>query len=270
MQTSSSEKFKVPSASADTKKDLPSDGQGNSDSFRMSPMGLFVPVFLQFFAWMPTTLLFKFFVRFHVDGRKHLRQFEKVLSKEKNTSKGVIFVANHASELDPIVVRAALPLFMRRAPLFYVARGGNYYNTIKSWRAFLYGGAFFRMWGAYPAYSGLKSYEKSLKHHIKLLKKGKRLLIFPEGKMTRDGELGEAHGGVAYLAHTLGLHVIPVSIKGAYDLSARDFLKRRGQIHVRFGKPLSPEEIFTKSQLERELTHEEYREASWFVLSQTR
>ena len=150
------------------------------------------PLILQATLWPFTRVILKLFVNFKVEG---IHNIEEVRG-------AIIFASNHVSELDPVLVRAALPCFSRFAPLFYVSRE-NYLDSIEGIRKHLYGGVFFKAWGAYPVEAGKKDYAKSLKNHVNLLKDGCSVCIFPEGRMSEDGNLGEVQVEV-YSEKTFG------------------------------------------------------------------
>ena len=56
---------------------------------------------------------------------------------------------------------------------------------------YAYGGLVFKIFGAYPATVGIKDYEKMLMHHINILCRGHSVCIFPEGGLSKNGELGQ-------------------------------------------------------------------------------
>ncbi len=195
------------------------------------------PLILQKTIWHTTRAVLFLFCRFHVYGLENLEISNKI-RPYLIAKKGVIFAANHSSELDAIVVPAALPFFSPLLPIFYVSRPRAFYKT-SGWRQVLYGGFFFKMWGAHSAISGSRNYEQSLAAHIKILEKVGSVLIFPEGRKTRDGNIvSEAHGGVAYLARRTGCPVIPVRIFGDFNMTLGDFFLRRRHIVVVFGLPI--------------------------------
>jgi 1-acyl-sn-glycerol-3-phosphate acyltransferase len=73
-----------------------------------------------------------------------------------------------------------------------------------------------------------------------LLDKGWSLLIFPEGKRSRTGELMPFHGGPAILALGQHIPVLPIYIKGASDiLPPGSPISRPAPVLVRIGKPNS-------------------------------
>lgn len=192
-----------------------------------------VPRVLQTIAWGPTRVLLAVFARFEVRGAEHL-----------DGVTNAIFAVNHASELDPIVLTAALSPFSRFAPMFYVAAPlDNFTSNEFGWRRHIYGPLFFWSWGAYPVPRGMRDYARSLEDHTRLLQRGASLCMFPEGRRTPDGQLQSAHGGIAYLAHATGVTVVPVYIAGTYRLGIKSFLRRQHTITVTFGKPLTAAEV---------------------------
>lgn len=191
------------------------------------------PWILQTLIWVPTRLVFKFFTGFQIEGAENIAGLKG----------GVIFALNHTSELDPIILPASFPFFSRLSPMMYISRERKFYKR-SGWRQILYGGTFFKLWGAYPARTGLYNYEDSLKAHIKILKAGLSLCVFPEGFKTRTGFIGEGKGGVAYLAFRSGAPVVPVGINGAFQSYFRDFILRKKKIRVSFGRPIYPAELF--------------------------
>lgn len=185
------------------------------------------PLILQNSIWIPTRIVLRFFGHLEIYGLKNL----------KDVKGPVIFAANHSSELDPILIPASLPFFSKFSPIFYVSREKSFYERTLTKRIF-YGGTFFKLWGAYPAKVGLKNYKLSLDEHSKILKEGGSVLIFPEGRKTRDGVIQEAKGGVAYLAKNTGAPIVPVAISGVFRTSYKNFYSRKISITVTYGEPI--------------------------------
>ncbi len=194
----------------------------------------FIPIFLQAFIYLFTFCLFKIFAGFEVRGLANLTQLK---------TRNAIFALNHASEWDGILLRVALPFFsMRWSPMHYVAMTRDYYND-SGWRKILYGGLLFRLLAAYPKYPGHKNYEVSLQNHLSILRRGGNLCIFPEGIRTKDGTLGEAHGGVAFLTRETNIPVVPVAVEGLVRLTARSLLLGERKVIITLGTPLAPQAI---------------------------
>lgn len=197
------------------------------------------PLILQTAIWPATRVILRFFLHLKIIGLENLNSL-------KNKNRGIIFACNHTSELDVIMIPASLPFLSPFMPLFYVSRPTAFYKK-SGWRKIFYGGLIFKLWGAYPAHSGFKDYEKSLAEHIPILNAGKSLIIFPEGKRSSDGTIGEARGGVAFLSKTLNLPVVPVRIGGIRQTFLSDFFLQKRRAVVNFGRPIYPADLHQES-----------------------
>ncbi len=156
----------------------------------------------------------------------------------------VIFAANHPSEIDAIILPLALPLWSRFMPLFYVVREPKYYqDPYFKWRRFLYLGWVFKLLGAFPIRSGAHDYALSLKNHVQILNDGGSICIFPEGVLSRGGVIGEAHGGVGYLALATGATVVPVYFGGMDTVSGKSFFSRTSSFRTLIGAPLTAVDV---------------------------
>jgi len=162
-------------------------------------------------------ILFKVFYRFSVSGKENIPK-----------DGPVVFVANHTSYLDPIVLGVAvLPRqvhFMAKEELFE----GRILRPI------------IEKLGAFPVRRG-KYDRQTLKSSLKVLSKGEALALFPEGKRYRlaDGKLGPLRKGAAFIAIKSGALVVPIGIKGTEKVfSEGSSIPRFPKIKVKIGKPL--------------------------------
>ena len=185
------------------------------------------PLILQKIIWIPTNILLRSFGHLEVKGMENLEGIKTP----------VIFACNHTSETDPFFVPASLPFFSPFSPIFYTSRESKFYVN-SGWRKYFYGGTFFKAWGSYPVHVGLHDYEKSLAHHIDIIRAGGSLCIFPEGRTTPDGNIQPAKGGVSYLAYITGAPIIPTRIGGVFRFSCKDFLLGRRHLSITYGKPM--------------------------------
>lgn len=194
------------------------------------------PLILQTFVYPLTWIALRFFTHLRIEGRDNVRGMKK----------GVIFAVNHSSELDVVLVPATLPFLSPLMPMFYVSLENSLYQRPgeKSISRYFYGGLLFRVWGAYPAAVGVGDYELALKHHLRILSHGKSVCIFPEGRVTRDGTLGEGKAGVAYLLWRTGVPIVPVAISGNYKMTFRGFFSRRRSVTVSYGTPILAADLF--------------------------
>lgn len=190
----------------------------------------FFPFILQHLAWPFARPFFYYFLRIEYRGVENFSQLSK--------SRRVIFASNHISELDPILITGSMPFASRFLPLFYVSRSKKDYRNGSVLKRLLYGGVFFKLWGAFPTFSGHKDYAKSLTHHLRILKMNLPVLIFPEGGISRGGVRRDARGGVIYLARESGALIVPVRISGTSDMTSKDFYSRKRRCIITFGKPI--------------------------------
>lgn len=157
-----------------------------------------------------------------------------------------ILAANHCSFFDPPILAASLS-----DEIYFLARSSLFKN------------AFFKFLienlNAYPV-SGSAQDLNSFKVVAKLLNEEKKVVIFPEGIRSYDGQLGEIKTGVAMLAIRADCPIIPVYIHGAYEAWPRQkkIFSFRGKTTCVFGHPLYLKKVpfLTKKQQQEYLTKE--------------
>lgn len=223
------------------------------------------PLILQTLVYPCTWIAFRFFTHIRIRGLEHVRGMKN----------GALFAVNHSSELNPILVPATLPFLSRLMPMFYVSRGTAFYlrdgKKKFSLKQIFYGGNFFKLWGAYPVAVGLGDYELALRNHIKILNDKRSICIFPEGKITHDGFVGEGKPGAAYLLWRTGVPVIPVAIRGDYRIAFREFILRKRIVTVSYGAPITASEMFEIALKEgRPPTIEELKSVTSLIMARIR
>jgi len=138
---------------------------------------------------------------------------------------GVIIAPNHASYLDPIFAGVG-----SRRLLNYIARENLFSNFLIN--------RMLRTVGAFPIKRNFHDLG-AVKEAIKRLKSGKPVLIFPEATRTHDGALQPVKGGISFLAHSANVPVVPVYIKGSFEVWPRGAKKIKwAPISVYFGEPI--------------------------------
>lgn len=151
---------------------------------------------------------------------------------------GVLVVANHIHNADPVLLNAAYP-----RPLHFMAKK----------EAFKYGvfRFFLRISGAFPVDRG-KADRTAIKRAQETLAAGIAVGIFPEGTRSKTRSLQQAHPGAGMLALLTGVPVQPVAITGTERLpfngSKSNGAPTRNPGHsgvrILFGEPfLIPREI---------------------------
>jgi 1-acyl-sn-glycerol-3-phosphate acyltransferase len=83
---------------------------------------------------------------------------------------------------------------------------------------------------------GARRGRESIERAARLMKeKGFSFLIFPEGTRSRDGQLQRFRRGGFFLALESGAPIVPISIKGTFEMMPRgSFFIRKGRIRVTF------------------------------------
>lgn len=141
---------------------------------------------------------------------------------------GAILACNHESFLDPLVM-----------PLVVPHRRVSFLAKLKYHRKW-YLGWFLRGVDSIPVDTeGGSAAAAALEAGVRGLRDGKLIGVFPEGSRSPDGRLYRGRTGVARMALGAGVPVIPVGVRGTYELMARGRrLPSRGRTEVRFGRSL--------------------------------
>lgn len=149
----------------------------------------------------------------------------------ENFPKGpALIVANHTSFWDPPILAAFCP-----EQVHFLARKSLFRHRCLSWCI--------QALNAHPI-SG-ETEDVAVFHLIlDLLKKGKKVVLFPEGTRSLDGTLHPFKLGVSLLADKADVPVIPVYID-AFSVWGRDhkYPKLRGRTACIFGSPLLYKEM---------------------------
>jgi len=81
----------------------------------------------------------------------------------------------------------------------------------------------------------------ALRFTEELLEKGEGVVVFPEGRISPDGELAELLPGVVMMALRAGIPIIPVGICGTDAVLPYSIVLPRptlARVHVHFGRPV--------------------------------
>jgi 1-acyl-sn-glycerol-3-phosphate acyltransferase len=150
--------------------------------------------------------------------------------KNVPTTGGVLFVTNHQSYLDPVLLAQALP-----RPVSYMAKSELFENRFFAW--------FIRSLHAFPIRQG-EGDVGALRETIRQLQAGNILNIFPEGSRTETGEIAPLEKGVALVIRKAAVPVVAVAIDGSYEAWPRkDKLFHPHQIRVKYSKPMHLENL---------------------------
>jgi long-chain acyl-CoA synthetase len=146
-----------------------------------------------------------------------------------------IISPNHQGYLDPVIVCSALPYRVFKN-LFFVGAADYFETPLTKWLA--------RKINLLPVdpdanlVSAMQTSAFGLEH-------GKILMLFPEGERSIDGTVKRFKKGAPILAQHLGVPIVPVAIRGAYELWPRNrsinwrmVLPFGHRVRVSFGEPV--------------------------------
>lgn len=138
-----------------------------------------------------------------------------------------IYAPNHISYLDPIVTQ-----MLTREPACFMMTTEYYYRRWGKW--------FFRWMGCIPVEIGRgMARAEATRRAIRELRRGRCLVLFPEGRVSPNGQLQEAEPGLGAIARITSAPVIPVAVRGTFEAWPKggSWIKPR-RIIVTEGAPL--------------------------------
>lgn len=159
-----------------------------------------------------------------------------------------LFMANHASNLDPPIITQLLGRrisIMTKKELFKLP---------------LFGRAM-RAAGFVPVdRSNGRAAMASVLAAVRVLQSGLGMLVFPEGTRSPDGKLLPFKKGPFHLAMNAGVPVVPITITGSHEAWPKDrWSLHPGEIVVNFHPPIDPRQFERKEQLLAAVRHEIHR-----------
>lgn len=150
---------------------------------------------------------------------------------------GALVLCTHQSTLDPVLVGLSY-----NDRLNYMARRTLFKNRIFGW--------FISTLDAIEVdrdRSGLSG----LKETLKRLKRGEKVLIFPEGTRTADGKMQPLKRGFISVARRAAVPLIPIAVDGTYQALHRGAkLPRLYPLKMSVGPIISAEEVARSSDEE--------------------
>ncbi|NMX38499.1 MFS transporter [Pseudomonas veronii] len=117
-----------------------------------------------------------------------------------------LLVCNHVSFVDALLIGGAV-----RRPIRFVMYYKIYHLPVLNF--------IFRTAGTIPIAGrneDIQIYEKAFTRIAQYLKDGELVCIFPEGKLTSDGEMNEFRGGVTRILEETPVPVIPLALQGLW------------------------------------------------------
>jgi 1-acyl-sn-glycerol-3-phosphate acyltransferase len=144
----------------------------------------------------------------------------------------VIYIANHTSYLDAMMLACYLPnhpVFLAKIEMLFIPVLG-----VACWM----GGAIFINRRNRP-----KAIQ-SLQRAAGKIRAGATIAAFPEGTRTRDGQLLPFKKGIFNLALDAGVPIVPLGLTGGFEmLPAKAWRVKPGTFRIHVGQPIATSEI---------------------------
>ncbi len=168
-----------------------------------------------FIGWSLFLIFFKIYLSLNVVGRENVPK------------KGAfIFVSNHSSYFDPILLGTSL-----HRSLYYMARENLFWKPFFGW-----------IMGQVHAFPVKRDSGDmgALKQALAILKDGKPLVMFPEGTRSKTKSLRPAKPGVGFIAAKAGVPIVPAYIDGSLEALPRSIKTlKRHSVAVYIGEPIT-------------------------------
>ena len=154
--------------------------------------------------------------------------------------KSFILTPNHCSYIEHFLIGSIVIPYLNRK-LYYIAKKEHFDKVSqKMWH---------KLWMKYVPTIPIdrRKGEKALDDALSYLKKGKIILIYPEGTRSLTGKIQQGRTGVARLALGAKVPVVPLGIKGTFEIlpKAKKIPKWKKAI-FNFGRPMYFNEFYNK------------------------
>jgi 1-acyl-sn-glycerol-3-phosphate acyltransferase len=141
------------------------------------------------------------------------KEAETALSEIIKNNEAIVLISNHQSNLD---IQTLLGYFPKS--LAFIAK-----KEMEKWPLI---GRWMRAMGCiFLDRKNARQGMKDMKNAMDKIKKGYSYVIFPEGGRTPDGEVKDFKKGSFRLATETGAKILPVTIRGTYNIQKKGSLK---------------------------------------------
>ncbi|MGB7978649.1 MAG: (d)CMP kinase [Chlamydiales bacterium] len=181
--------------------------------------------------WM-ARLFFKSCFRLKIYGLNHFRPGAGVIA------------ANHSSNYDPPVLSISCP-----EEVHFLAKGSLFDIPLL--------GRLIRILNSHPVARGVSD-AAVFRTMVQLLSEGKKLILFPEGKRSKTGELHPLERGLGFLVQKARCPIIPAYIQGSFEAwpTGKKLPRLFGKMSVVFGSPIEWQEGEDKKEAQARITAE--------------
>ncbi len=139
----------------------------------------------------------------------------------------LLVAANHSSFADPWHLGASFP----RGPIRFLVNE-PWYRRSRGWTFF------FEQNGAISTVAG--NSVATVRRVVDALDRGDLVGVFPEGRISHDGNPGSARSGIGWMSALSGVAVVPCGLRGAFEALPRQRkIPRRRPVELHIGDPLA-------------------------------
>lgn len=156
----------------------------------------------QFTTWPILFFLFRTLFEIRIEGRETL---DKVRSP-------FIIVANHTSFYDSFLFRLVLGWNTPHLPLRFMAVNRFDSKLLNFLASIGFIDFVYSLFGVFTVTPGL-GIDKNIEKAKQIVSVGGNIVIYPEGRITKDGSVGQFKNGAAALFKKTGVNIIPVSFR---------------------------------------------------------
>lgn len=151
-------------------------------------------------------------------------------------SGGALLIANHLSYIDPVVLQLACPRRVRFVG-FKGLHNNSFFDLVLRWSGTISISA--------------RQPTEGIKRAVRALKAGELVCVFPEGHISRTGQLMEIKHGFELMARQANVPVIPAAIDGlwgsVFSFAGNKYLWKSPRlkptpVYIAFGAPIGPEQ----------------------------
>lgn len=157
----------------------------------------------------------------------------RIIGAERIPEGGALLAGNHLSYLDPVLLWCVSP-----RPVHFMAKSELFGRGFIAW-------LLPRLW-AFPVNRGEPD-RTAILTATELLRSGELVGVFPEGSRREADageEIGQAHGGAAFIALRAGVPIVPIAFVGTDRAMPRGAtLPKLVRVTIHVGEPIDPEQV---------------------------
>jgi 1-acyl-sn-glycerol-3-phosphate acyltransferase len=161
----------------------------------------------------------------------------KVSGEENLPAGSVLFISNHQSNFD-------IPIFMS-----YINKPKGFIAKIETAKMPFVSSWMRLMMCVFMDRQDIRQSVEAINKGAEFLKQGYSMVIFPEGTRSKTGEMGEFKAGSFKLAVKSGVPIVPIAIKGSFDIMGKEsLLIKPALVELEILKPVETSKLSKEEQ----------------------